>query len=64
MDAGASAVNRGFVQKQAGSSPSGDAGASNGGADEGLDTIRGVFLPCLQNIFGVLLFIRFGFVAG
>lgn len=52
-DGGGAGVNRGFVQKQAGTG-----GGASGGADAGLDTIRGVFLPCLQNILGVLLFIR------
>ncbi|KAL5968138.1 Solute carrier family 12 member 7 [Taenia solium] len=29
-----------------------------------LGTFLGVFLPCIQNIFGVLLFVRMPWIAG
>ncbi|VDQ13029.1 unnamed protein product [Trichobilharzia regenti] len=29
-----------------------------------MGTILGVFLPCCQNIFGILLFVRVGWITG
>ena len=40
------------------------AAAAGGGGGARMGTLIGVFLPCIQNIFGVILFIRLTWVVG
>lgn len=43
---------------------SNDPDAQTSGAGARMGTLIGVYLPCIQNIFGVILFIRLTWVVG
>jgi amino acid transporter len=56
--------SRGGHMRGSYSRPSGGGGAEGGGSQRTLGTFSGVYIPCVNSIFGVVLFLRWGWAVG